>query len=99
MAQHVVRIGKVLPSNSALFICDVQERFRPLISHYPTVLDTARRMIRGANILGVPVIATEQVVHGRRMHGSHLHGSSLIMNAVSEGVGDHVFRAGRGAYP
>ncbi|GAX75726.1 hypothetical protein CEUSTIGMA_g3169.t1 [Chlamydomonas eustigma] len=54
------RIGKLIPSTSALFVCDVQEKFRPVISHFPAVIDTARRMIRGANTLQLPVIATEQ---------------------------------------
>jgi hypothetical protein len=44
-----VALGKLVPSTSALFVCDVQERFRPLIAGYPTVIDTARRMVR-ANV-------------------------------------------------
>jgi hypothetical protein len=38
-------LGKLVPATSALFVCDVQERFRPLITGYPTVIDTARRMV------------------------------------------------------
>jgi nicotinamidase-related amidase len=53
-------LGKLLPTSSALFVCDIQERFRPIISGFPAVVDTSRRMIRGANILGLPVITTEQ---------------------------------------
>mmetsp|Transcript_26494 Transcript_26494/g.57810 ORF Transcript_26494/g.57810 Transcript_26494/m.57810 type:complete len:204 (+) Transcript_26494:116-727(+) len=56
----LARVGKLLPSTSALFVCDVQERFRPVIHHFPSVIDTARRMIRGANTLGLPVVITEQ---------------------------------------
>lgn len=54
------RLGKLLPTSTALFVCDIQERFRPIISGFPAVVDTSRRMIRGANILGLPVVTTEQ---------------------------------------
>ncbi|KAG1664253.1 hypothetical protein FOA52_003507 [Chlamydomonas sp. UWO 241] len=53
-------LGKLLPSTSALFVCDVQAAFRPVIHHFPAVLDTSRRMARAAGILGVPVVCTEQ---------------------------------------
>lgn len=53
-------LGRLLPTSSALFVCDIQERFRPIISGFPAVVDTSRRMIRGANILGLTVITTEQ---------------------------------------
>lgn len=53
-------MGKLLPTSTALFVCDIQERFRPIITGFPAVVDTSRRMIRGANILGLPVITTEQ---------------------------------------
>lgn len=59
-AAAAARLGKLLPSKSALFVCDIQERFRPLISGMPAVVDTARRMVRGANILSLPVVVTEQ---------------------------------------
>ena len=39
---------------------DLQERFRPVISGMPAIIDTARRMIRGASALELPVIVTEQ---------------------------------------
>ena len=39
-------VGKLKPEETALFICDVQERFRPLISGFSAVVDTSRRMVR-----------------------------------------------------
>lgn len=39
------QMGKLTPVETALFVCDVQERFRPLISGYPAVIDTSRRMV------------------------------------------------------
>lgn len=40
------RLGKLLPTSTALFVCDIQERFRPIISGFPAVVDTSRRMVR-----------------------------------------------------
>ena len=44
-------LGKLVASHeagpcTALFICDIQERFRETIAGYPAVIDTARRMVR-----------------------------------------------------
>ncbi|KXZ45155.1 hypothetical protein GPECTOR_58g604 [Gonium pectorale] len=58
MASRV--LGRLRPGSSALFVCDVQEKFRPLIAGFPTVIDTARRMVRGADVLDIPVLVTEQ---------------------------------------
>lgn len=41
------RVGKLAPEETALLVCDVQERFRPVITGFPAVVDTSRRMVRG----------------------------------------------------
>lgn len=38
-------VGKLAPEETALLVCDVQERFRPVISGFPAVIDTSRRMV------------------------------------------------------
>ncbi|GLC44286.1 hypothetical protein PLESTB_000761100 [Pleodorina starrii] len=53
-------LGRLRPNSSALFVCDVQEKFRPLIAGFPAVIDTSRRMVQAANVLGIPVLVTEQ---------------------------------------
>ena len=45
-AADAPRIGRLVPSETALFVCDVQERFRPIISGFPAVIDTSKRMVR-----------------------------------------------------
>jgi len=45
---------------SALFVCDVQERFRPVIADMPAVIDTTARMVRGCAEMNIPIIVTEQ---------------------------------------
>jgi hypothetical protein len=39
-------LGKLTPGETALLVCDVQERFRPIISGFSAVVDTSRRMVR-----------------------------------------------------
>ncbi|KAF2100492.1 isochorismatase domain-containing protein 2A, mitochondrial precursor [Rhizodiscina lignyota] len=46
--------------NPALFICDLQEKFRPAIYEYPRVIATTQKMLRAASILSIPVLATTQ---------------------------------------
>lgn len=38
----------------------LQERFRPIIAGMPAVIDTARRLIKGADALDLPIVLTEQ---------------------------------------
>ena len=41
-------VGRLAPSETALLVCDVQERFRPVITGFPAVIDTSKRMVRRA---------------------------------------------------
>lgn len=53
-------VGKLRPASTALLLCDVQERFAPLIHHSDTVVQTCRYMTSVARELSIPVIATQQ---------------------------------------
>ncbi|VVT45432.1 uncharacterized protein SAPINGB_P000748 [Magnusiomyces paraingens] len=44
----------------AIFICDIQERFRPAIFGFDEVVRTSRRVLEAARILGLPVYVTTQ---------------------------------------
>lgn len=57
-------LGRLSTDSTILFICDVQERFRSVISGFPAVIDTSRRMIRAAKELQVPIVVTEQYPKG-----------------------------------
>ncbi|KAL9047744.1 MAG: hypothetical protein Q9162_007960 [Coniocarpon cinnabarinum] len=46
--------------NPVLLICDLQEKFRPAISHFPSVLSTAQKLLRASSILHIPILATTQ---------------------------------------
>merc|ERR1712093_320794 len=60
MASPVRRVAKVVPGKTAFFLCDIQERFCLVIHAYPSVIQTAEKMLKAAKLLDVPVIATEQ---------------------------------------
>lgn len=49
---------------AALVVVDVQEAFRPAVLDFDRVTQNAERLIRGARILGVPVVVTEQYPRG-----------------------------------
>ena len=45
---------------SILLICDIQDRFRPLIQNYDSVIRNSRFLMDCAKDLGIPIIVTEQ---------------------------------------
>ncbi|MFP5247984.1 MAG: hydrolase [Thermoanaerobaculia bacterium] len=51
-------------TNAVLVLIDVQEKLMPVISNADEVQLNLTRLIRGAHILGIPVIVTEQYVKG-----------------------------------
>jgi nicotinamidase-related amidase len=50
--------------DSALLVVDVQEKLVPAIADHERVVFNTRRLIDGAKILGIPVVATEQYPKG-----------------------------------
>ena len=58
---RTMSLGKLETMETALFVCDIQERFRPAITGFDQVIDTSRRMIRAAEALELPLVCvTEQ---------------------------------------
>jgi nicotinamidase-related amidase len=51
-------------SNAVLIVIDVQEKLMPVIDGASSVVRNIERLVRGAHILGVPVLLTEQYVKG-----------------------------------
>ena len=51
-------------SDSCLLIIDVQERLAPAANEPRRVIDGCSRLLKGAGVLGVPVIITEQYPKG-----------------------------------
>lgn len=53
-------VGKLKPETTAMLLCDIQDRFRPLIYRGETVVRTAQYMTGVAKALDIPVVATQQ---------------------------------------
>ncbi|KAJ1921953.1 hypothetical protein H4219_000300 [Mycoemilia scoparia] len=56
--------GRLQRSNTAFFVCDIQEKFRTGIHAFPSLVSVAQKMIKAANVLEVPYIITEQYPKG-----------------------------------
>jgi len=52
------------PGDTALVVIDVQEKLAPAIADSRRVVWNVRRLIDGAKLLGLPVVATEQYPQG-----------------------------------
>ncbi|KAM0793603.1 hypothetical protein ACM66B_001036 [Microbotryomycetes sp. NB124-2] len=75
-------VVKVVPGKTAFFVCDIQERFRSAIHAYPQVIATAEKMVKGAAILRIPVVVTEQNPKALGATVSELSISSLPSECV-----------------
>lgn len=60
MAATKRMIGKLSPKTSAMLLCDVQDRFRPVIHNSETVISNSRLLTSACKLLDVPVVITEQ---------------------------------------
>jgi nicotinamidase-related amidase len=49
---------------AALVVVDVQEAFRPAVAEFDVVVANVGRLIQGAQILGMPIVVTEQYPQG-----------------------------------
>ncbi|KAI8079789.1 Isochorismatase-like protein [Halteromyces radiatus] len=58
------KIAKLTPQTTALFICDIQERFKGVIWQYPSVISVAGKMIKASKHLDIPMVVTEQYPKG-----------------------------------
>ncbi|SAM04296.1 hypothetical protein [Absidia glauca] len=58
------KVAKLTPQTTALFVCDIQERFRGAIFQYPSVISVAGKMIKASKHLDIPVVVTEQYPKG-----------------------------------
>ena len=60
IAKAAQSVGKLSPSTTAFFLCDIQERFRPLIYNTETIVNTAQYLTSISKELSIPLIATQQ---------------------------------------
>ncbi|ORZ40189.1 Isochorismatase-like protein [Catenaria anguillulae PL171] len=53
-------LARLVPGRTAFFLCDIQERFRPMIYRFPDVVNTADKMAQASKVLSIPLVVTEQ---------------------------------------
>ncbi|KAL5017701.1 hypothetical protein ScPMuIL_005216 [Solemya velum] len=58
------KISRIVLENSALFLCDMQEKFRHTIQYFPQIVEVSNRMLQAARILNMPIVVTEQYPKG-----------------------------------
>lgn len=54
-------VVRLKPATTCVLVCDVQERFRALIHQFDAVAATAGLLVSASRVLGLQVIASEQV--------------------------------------
>jgi len=57
-------LGRINPSTTALFLCDMQEKFRPMISYFNQVVLNSNRVLHAAKVMDMPVLISEQYPKG-----------------------------------
>lgn len=55
---------RLSPLNSALLVCDMQEKFRPSVKYFEEIVQISKRLIVAAKLLDMKIIATEQYPKG-----------------------------------
>jgi nicotinamidase-related amidase len=64
MSTPLHSIKRISRDGSALVVIDVQERLVPAVADPAALVQNILRLVRGAHLLHVPVLATEQYPHG-----------------------------------
>lgn len=57
-------VGQLRPKTTALFLCDLQEKFQSSIQYFDQIVEVSSRLLRAAKLLDVPVVVTEQYPKG-----------------------------------
>ncbi|XP_043944857.1 isochorismatase domain-containing protein 2-like [Protopterus annectens] len=60
----VRHLGRISQKTSVLFLCDMQEKFRPNIAYFPQIVSVAATLLKAAKALQIPMIVTEQYPKG-----------------------------------
>uniref|UniRef100_A0A146VQS7 Isochorismatase domain containing 2 n=1 Tax=Fundulus heteroclitus TaxID=8078 RepID=A0A146VQS7_FUNHE len=60
----MANIGRLSTKDAVLFLCDMQEKFRPNIFQFTNIVSNAARLLQASRILGIPAILTEQYPKG-----------------------------------
>ena len=67
------RLGLLKASTSALFLCDMQVKFAPNIAYFPQIVNNSKRVLGAAQVMELPILATEQYPKGTVIWNQNLH--------------------------
>ncbi|KAK4023839.1 hypothetical protein OUZ56_009232 [Daphnia magna] len=57
-------LGRFPVEKSALFVCDMQEKFASGIKYFPQIVANSKKLLESAKIMDIPVVYTEQYPKG-----------------------------------
>jgi isochorismate hydrolase len=57
-------LGRIAVPKTALFVCDIQEKFSKNIKYFPQVVENTRKLLQASKIMNIPVVYTEQYPKG-----------------------------------
>lgn len=57
-------LGRITVEKSALFVCDMQEKFASSIKYFPQIVTNQKKLLDSAKIMNIPVVYTEQYPKG-----------------------------------
>lgn len=60
MSGRVRSLARLSPKSTAVFVCDIQERFRSLIYNMDSVMFIGHKMLQVSRVLEMPAFVTEQ---------------------------------------
>jgi nicotinamidase-related amidase len=60
MASNLRRLGRLAPSSSVLFVCDIQEVFRKATFQMPTLIHGTTTLVAAAKEFNIPIVETTQ---------------------------------------
>jgi nicotinamidase-related amidase len=83
ICQNVQNMPLLDRSRSLLLVIDLQERLMPAIDQADEVLANAERLVSGAELLGVPVVITEQYPRGLGPTVPSLAGRGKVIEKMS----------------
>ncbi|CAF3284329.1 unnamed protein product [Rotaria socialis] len=58
------RITPLSRQTSILLVCDLQEKFRPVIKYFTQIVETSNKLLQACKLLDVPFVVTEQYPKG-----------------------------------
>lgn len=64
LSEAQIQLGKLSPSSTALFLCDLQEKLLPAMLYKVEILKNAKKLIEATKMIGLPLIVTEQYPKG-----------------------------------